>query len=52
MDEPGKRKTKRNYNGNEYEMILFNEAGKKFLLDNLEEIMRYDQPAPAPADAG
>jgi hypothetical protein len=30
---------KRNYNGNEYEMVLFNETGKKFLLDNLEEIM-------------
>lgn len=30
---------KRNYNGNEYEMVLFNEKGKKFLIDNLERIM-------------
>ncbi|HET6418982.1 MAG TPA: hypothetical protein VFG19_02430 [Geobacteraceae bacterium] len=33
---------KRNYNGNEYEMVLFNEKGKKFLLDNLETIMEID----------
>lgn len=30
---------KRNFNGSEYEMVLFNDAGKKFLLDNLEKIM-------------
>ncbi|MFZ5649924.1 MAG: hypothetical protein ACOY4I_03590 [Bacillota bacterium] len=42
---------KRNYNGNEYEMVLFGESGKKFLLDNLEEIMQFDQPAHFPADA-
>jgi hypothetical protein len=30
---------KRHFNGNEYEMVLFNEAGKKFLLDNLDKIM-------------
>lgn len=29
----------RSYNGSEYEMIVFNEAGKRFLLDNLEKIM-------------
>ncbi len=34
---------KRNFNGNEYEMILFNDAGKKFLLDNLEKIMECNQ---------
>jgi len=33
---------KRNYNGNEYEMILFNDKGKQFLLDNLEEIMSFE----------
>lgn len=37
--EHGIETEKRNYNGNEYEMILFNETGKKFLLDNLETIM-------------
>jgi hypothetical protein len=30
---------KRNFNGNDYEMILFNARGKKFLLDNLEKIL-------------
>lgn len=30
---------KRTFNGNEYEMILFNDTGKKYLLDNLEKIM-------------
>ncbi len=33
---------KRVYNGNEYEMILFNDKGKKFLLDNLEKIMTFE----------
>ncbi len=37
--EYGIETEKRNYNGNEYEMVLFNEAGKKYLLDNLEKIM-------------
>ncbi len=41
---------KRNYNGNEYEMILFNETGKKFLLNNLEAILEADSGA-APAQA-
>ncbi len=30
---------KRSYNGVEYDKILINEAGKKYLLDNLEKIM-------------
>lgn len=30
---------KRTFNGKEYEAIVFNEEGKKFLLDNLESIM-------------
>jgi hypothetical protein len=30
---------KRNFNGSEYEMILFNDEGKRFLLDNLETIL-------------
>jgi len=37
--EYGIETEKRNYNGNEYEMILFNDLGKKYLLDNLEVIM-------------
>lgn len=32
---------KRNFNGKEYEAIVFNEDGKKFLLDNLGKIMDY-----------
>ncbi len=32
---------KRNQNGNEYEMVLFNEEGKKYLLENIETIMAY-----------
>ena len=34
---------KRSFNGNEYDMILFNEKGKKFLLENLESIMSYEE---------
>ncbi|MGI5838674.1 MAG: hypothetical protein ACOX8W_03340 [bacterium] len=37
--EHGIESEHRNYNGNEYEMILFNEAGKQFLLENLEKVM-------------
>ncbi|MGE5583578.1 MAG: hypothetical protein ACM3X9_13750 [Bacillota bacterium] len=29
----------RNYNGNEYQMVLINDKGKRYLLDNLEIIM-------------
>ena len=46
--EYGIEMEKRNYNGNEYEMILFNDAGKKYLLENLEVIMG-DGSGPAPA---
>jgi hypothetical protein len=46
-NECGIEMEKRNYNGNEYEMILFNDAGKKYLLDNLEVIMG-DGSCPAP----
>jgi hypothetical protein len=31
----------RNNNGSSYEMILFNETGKKYLLDSLEKIMQF-----------
>ncbi|MEN6350081.1 MAG: hypothetical protein ABFD08_11875 [Syntrophomonas sp.] len=33
---------KRSYNGNEYDMVCFNDIGKKFLLDDLEKILEYD----------
>jgi len=33
---------KRSYNGVEYDMVCFNETGKKFLLDELEKILEYD----------
>jgi len=50
--EDGKKRTKinenshqygietmrKNYNGVEYDMVCFNDAGKQFLLDHLEEI--------------
>lgn len=36
---------KRSFQGNEYEMVLFNETGKKFLLDNLEMIMKEEETA-------
>lgn len=41
--EHGIETENRNYNGNEYEMVLFNETGKKFLLENLEQIMECGQ---------
>ncbi|ATW26628.1 hypothetical protein [Candidatus Formimonas warabiya] len=37
--EYGMETEKRNYNGNEYEMVVFNDRGKRFLLENLEKIM-------------
>ncbi len=33
---------KRSYNGNEYDMVCFNDTGKKYLLDELEKILEYD----------
>ncbi|HZJ99836.1 MAG TPA: hypothetical protein VFC79_07505 [Tissierellaceae bacterium] len=30
---------RRNYNGNEYDMVAIDDKGKKFILDNIEEIM-------------
>ena len=33
----------RNYDGTEYEKIVFNDLGKKFLLDNLENILAYEE---------
>jgi hypothetical protein len=36
---------KRSFQGNEYEMVLFTEKGKKFLLDNLEKIMKAEESA-------
>jgi hypothetical protein len=33
---------KRNYNGNEYEMVVFNDTGKRFILDNIDMIMNYE----------
>lgn len=35
----------RNFRGNEYEMILFDDRGKQFLLDNLEALMTEDAAA-------
>lgn len=37
--EYGIETEKRSYNGREYDMIVFNDQGKRFLLDNLEKIM-------------
>lgn len=37
----GMEMEKRNYNGNEYEMVVFNELGKKFILENINMIMNY-----------
>lgn len=37
---------KRVYNGIEYEMVVINEKGRKFLLDNLESIMGEDGASP------
>lgn len=36
----GFEKEKREKNGNEYEMVLINNEGKSYLLENLEEIMK------------
>ncbi len=33
---------KRSYNGVEYDMVCFNDQGKKFLLDELEKILEYE----------
>jgi hypothetical protein len=33
---------KRNYSGNEYDMVCFNDIGKKFLLDDLEKILEWN----------
>lgn len=30
---------KRNYNGNDYDMVVFNDKGKRYLLDNIDKIM-------------
>lgn len=40
-EEFGIESESRNNNGSSYEMILFNETGKKFLLDSLEKIMQF-----------
>lgn len=34
---------RRSYNGNEYEMVVFTDEGKKYLLDNIEKIMNYNE---------
>ena len=36
---------KRSFQGNEYEMVLFTEKGKQFLMDNLEMIMKAEESA-------
>jgi len=41
--EYGIESEKRNRDGQEYEMILFNERGKRFLRDNLERIMEFKE---------
>jgi len=33
---------RRSFNGNEYEMVVMNDIGKRYLLDHLEEIMSID----------
>ena len=33
---------KRNNNGSEYEMVLFNDEGKQYLLENIENIMAFN----------
>ena len=40
-EEFGIESESRNNNGSSYEMILFNETGKKFLLESLEKIMKF-----------
>ena len=53
LEEDGKKRTttnerskdygffleKRSYDGREYDMVLINDEGKKYILDNIEEIM-------------
>lgn len=34
---------KRTFKGAEYEMVLINDTGKKYLLDNIETIMKYEE---------
>lgn len=47
--EYGIETEKRTHHGNEYEMILFNDLGKKYLLENLEAIMEFGNSSdPAP----
>jgi hypothetical protein len=47
--EYGIETEKRSHNGNDYDMILFNDLGKRYLLDNLEVIMAFEIDAvPAP----
>ncbi|MDK2799043.1 MAG: hypothetical protein PWQ70_662 [Clostridiales bacterium] len=41
--EYGIEAEKRTFNGREYEAVLFNDKGKKFLLDNIEKIMNYQE---------
>jgi hypothetical protein len=43
--EYGIEMEQRSFNGTEYEMVVFNEKGQKFLLDNLEKIMSYQKEA-------
>jgi hypothetical protein len=33
---------KKSFNGNEYDMVVMNDTGKRYLLDHLEEIMSID----------
>jgi hypothetical protein len=35
----GLENEKRSFNGVEYDMVVISDKGKKYLLDNLEEIM-------------
>ncbi|MCQ1530181.1 hypothetical protein [Lutispora saccharofermentans] len=36
---------KKNYNGVEYEMVMINDKGKQYLLENIEEIMKAEIPS-------
>ncbi len=41
-EEYGFESERRSYNGNEYDMVLINDNGKKYLLENIELLMRED----------
>lgn len=60
IDEDGRKRTvtndqsgaygfeleQRSFNGTEYEMVVFNERGRQYLLDNIESIMSAEETTP------